>query len=103
MLVYHLIMRKSIYTEELLRVLHKGGIALIPTDTIYGIVASVKNDKAMSKVFKVKRRGLKKKLIVLISDPTDMLEFGVDGIDIQKCIDIWKENDRPTSIAVTAE
>ena len=58
--------------EEVVKVLSKGGIAVIPTDTSYGIVADAFNSLAVKKVFKVKRRPLWKPLSVFLSSVSEV-------------------------------
>ena len=55
----------------------KGLIGVIPTDTIYGIVCSVMNKKSVEKLYKVRKRDLKKPMIVLISSIKDLNLFDV--------------------------
>ncbi|MEY2671677.1 MAG: hypothetical protein RL687_94 [Candidatus Parcubacteria bacterium] len=55
----------------------KGGIAVIPTDTIYGIVARAFDKKAVEKVYSVRGRDEKKPCIILISDFEDLTKLGI--------------------------
>ena len=48
--------------------LKKGKIAIIPTDTIYGIVAVDGNERAIDEIYRIKKRPRDKKLIRLIGD-----------------------------------
>ena len=63
--------------EEVIKILKNGGIGVMPTDTIYGVVASVWNEKSVEKIFEIKNRDRKKALIVLISEIKDLEIFGV--------------------------
>lgn len=65
--------------NKLINVINAGGIAIIPTDTVYGIVADATNETAIDKVFKVKKRDYKKPLIIMVSS-IDMLLKYVDSI-----------------------
>ena len=49
-------------------ILRNGGIIATPTDTVYGLVASIFNKEAIEKIYSVKKRPKNKPLIVLISD-----------------------------------
>ena len=51
------------------QIIKAGGIAIFPTETVYGLGASPYNKKAVNKIFKLKGRSLKKPLAVIISDP----------------------------------
>jgi len=55
------------------RVIKEGGIVCSPTDTVYGLLGSVKLTFAVEKVYGVKKRDVQKKLIVLF-DSVDSLK-----------------------------
>ncbi|HAE36715.1 MAG: Sua5/YciO/YrdC/YwlC family protein [Candidatus Nomurabacteria bacterium GW2011_GWF2_35_66] len=65
------------------KVLKSGGIAVIPTDTLYGLVASAFDKKAIEKIYKIKERDKSKALIVLISSFKDLEKFGIKVIKEQ--------------------
>ena len=48
------------------RSLLNGDIAIIPTDTVYGIAALAKNKKAVDKVFRIKKRPKSMPLIIFV-------------------------------------
>ena len=49
-------------------ILREGGVAAIPTETVYGLGANAFNEKAMARVFEIKRRPFFDPLILHISD-----------------------------------
>lgn len=51
--------------NECLRVLRDGGVILYPTDTVWGIGCDATNEKAVRKVFEIKKRSDSKALIIL--------------------------------------
>lgn len=53
---------------ELINVLKQGGIAVLRTDTLYGLVASADNEAAVERVYAVKGRDANKSCIVLLDD-----------------------------------
>jgi L-threonylcarbamoyladenylate synthase len=59
--------------EKCLETLHKGGIIIYPTDTVWGIGCDATNASAVKKIYKLKRRTESKALIVLVSE-TNMAE-----------------------------
>lgn len=63
--------------NQVIKALNNGGIAVIPTDTIYGIVAKANDKKAIDKVYKTKGRDDTKPLIVLINNLESLKIFGV--------------------------
>lgn len=54
--------------DKIVETLLASGIVVIRTDTIYGIIARVSDEKAVEKVYEVKRRELDKQCIVLIAN-----------------------------------
>jgi len=53
-------------------ILKNGGLIVMPTETVYGIVANAYDAKAAGKIFRVKRRSRKKPFIVLVSKKSDI-------------------------------
>ncbi|PCI27385.1 threonylcarbamoyl-AMP synthase [Candidatus Wolfebacteria bacterium] len=68
------------------RELKEGKIGVIPTDTLYGVVASSRVIDAVDKIYRVRNRATDKPCIVLISDTADLSEFGIELNDYQKSI-----------------
>lgn len=56
----------------------KKDVVVIPTETVYGLSASIYNDKALLNIFKLKRRPSDNPLIVHVSN-IDMLKTVIDG------------------------
>ncbi len=54
--------------NDLVYVLNSGGIAVIPTDTVYGIVCDALNYEAVSKIYTLKKRNPNKPMIILVSN-----------------------------------
>lgn len=54
--------------HELIALLKSGGIAVIRTDTLYGVVASTDIESAVEKVYSVKGRDPDKSCIILLDD-----------------------------------
>lgn len=63
----------------LVNILNNGGLAVIPTDTVYGLVGDATNEKVIKKVFEIKQRENSKPLLILISN-FDMLKNYVKNI-----------------------
>jgi L-threonylcarbamoyladenylate synthase len=63
--------------KEVGKELKQGKIGVIPTDTVYGIVGSAFDKKAVEKIYELKKRNLKKPMIVLISSLKDLNLFNV--------------------------
>lgn len=57
--------------------MRQGGVGVIPTDTIYGIVGSALDHKIVQRIYKLRKRNSKKPFIILISSAADLKSFGV--------------------------
>ena len=64
--------------NDVSKIIKNGGVGVIPTDTLYGLVASAFIESAVEKVYNLKNRDEKKSLIILISDIEDLTKFGVE-------------------------
>ena len=54
--------------EKIVTILRKGGIVIIPTDTVYGIVCDALQEKTVKRVYQLKQREFSKPMIILVSD-----------------------------------
>ena len=54
--------------DKAANILNKGGIVAFPTETVYGLGADARNEKAVLKVFRVKKRPAFNPLIIHLSD-----------------------------------
>lgn len=54
--------------QELISLLRNGGVAVIRTDTLYGLVASADIEAAVERVYAIKGRDVHKSCIVLLDD-----------------------------------
>ena len=59
--------------------MQKGGVILYPTDTIWGIGCDATNEKAVSRIYEIKKRAENKAMLVLIDD-IDKIERYVDNV-----------------------
>ncbi|MEK7195490.1 MAG: L-threonylcarbamoyladenylate synthase [Patescibacteria group bacterium] len=64
-------------TKKAKKTLIKGGIGVIPTDTIYGIVGSVLSLAAVKRIYRLRRRNPKKPMIILIGSLAQLRLFGI--------------------------
>jgi len=58
--------------KEAVKVLHRDGLVVYPTDTIYGLGADALSDEAVMEVYEAKHRLISKPISIAVSDP-DML------------------------------
>jgi L-threonylcarbamoyladenylate synthase len=82
--------------ENCLEVLHRGGVILYPTDTIWGLGCDATNEEAVQKIYEIKKRPEAKSLIVLLADERDVLRY-VASLDLQ-VFDYLKEVNNPTTV-----
>ena len=82
--------------EQCLKVLQNGGLILYPTDTVWGIGCDATNEKAVEKVYKLKRRPDEKAMIVLVADERDVLQY-VASPDLA-VFDYLQEAKKPTTV-----
>ncbi|XP_035718838.1 yrdC domain-containing protein, mitochondrial-like [Vespa mandarinia] len=57
--------------------LNKGEIIAIPTDTIYGFAGSIKNDKAITRLYEIKKRDQHKPLAICIDNVNNIHQWGI--------------------------
>ena len=63
--------------KEETKLLKKGGIGVLATDTLYGIVGMALSPKAVKRIYAVKGRTETKPFIILISSLSDLKKFSV--------------------------
>ena len=68
-------------------VIKKGGVVVIPTDTVYGLAADAMNEAAIERVFAIKMRDDKKPLPVLVSDFEMLDKVAVADDTLKKTIE----------------
>ena len=62
--------------------LKRGEIAVIPTDTIYGIVCSALKKESVEKLYKIRKRDSLKPMIILIGSLDDLSIFNIKKSEI---------------------
>ncbi len=72
------VIKKSLENAPLVaRVIEEGELVCSPTDTLYGLLGSALNPKAVEKVYRLKARERSKPLIVLFKDLEEAEKLGV--------------------------
>jgi L-threonylcarbamoyladenylate synthase len=64
--------------KENIEILKNGGVGVIPTDTIYGLVGSAFKEETVKRITKIKNRSDGKGFIVLISSIEDLKFFNIN-------------------------
>ncbi|MBI4252573.1 threonylcarbamoyl-AMP synthase [Candidatus Uhrbacteria bacterium] len=67
----------SLNSKKLVSLLKSGAIGVIPTDTIYGISASVKKPETIERLYDIRLRDRSKPFIVLIGSVDDLALFDI--------------------------
>ncbi len=62
--------------EEIAGVIRRGGVVILPTDTLYGFHADARNEAAISRIQECKARDGSKPLLVLCASSRQALELG---------------------------
>ncbi len=82
--------------ESCVDTLNKGGTILYPTDTVWGIGCDAGNEKAVEKIFAVKKRNEEKSMIILVADENDILNYTDDPTPV--IFDYIKGVHKPTTV-----
>lgn len=61
--------------QNCLEVLRKGGIILYPTDTVWGIGCDAKNEKAVQRIYEIKKRADSKSMIMLVHREDELNKY----------------------------
>lgn len=77
-------------------VLKEGGILLYPTDTVWGIGCDATNEKAVERIYNIKKRSDSKSMLVLLEDPGLILSYVDEIPDV--AWDLLELSVKPTTI-----
>lgn len=82
---------KDIYrSKQLLDVLIKGGIVVMPSDTIYGVFGSAKSTNVTTKIRSIKNRDDNQAFIVLCAHTDQITDlFGIEKMILRKTENYW--------------
>jgi L-threonylcarbamoyladenylate synthase len=64
--------------QQAARILRDGGVAVFPTETVYGVGADIRDAAAVGRVFVLKNREPSQPLMAHCASPVQMLEYVVD-------------------------
>lgn len=59
------------------KILRKEGVGIAPTDTIYGMLGSAFSKNAVERIYRLRKRNIRKPLIILIGSTDDLRSFGI--------------------------
>ena len=70
--------------KNLIKILRGGGVAVMPTDTLYGMVGSAQNVSVVNRIYALRKRNPKKPCIILIGDISELKNFSINISEKQK-------------------
>src|SRR6185436_17456061 len=82
--------------ERCLETLKAGGLILYPTDTVWGIGCDATNEKAVEKIYKLKKRSDEKTMIVLVADEKEIEKYV--ELPGPKLIEYLSKINKPTTV-----
>lgn len=91
-----MIVLQDINDPQVATLLLQGAVGVVPTDTIYGLVASAHNPHAVARLYALKDRERKPGTVIAAS-ADQLIELGVDQAIIRKIAHLWPN---PLSIEV---
>ena len=83
--------------QNLIEVLGKNEVAVMPTDTIYGLVGDALNKDTVLRIYNIKKRAPEKPCIILVGSVNELNKFNISLSNEQKNI-LEKGFENPTSI-----
>ena len=72
--------------EKLIKILTTGGVVVMPTDTIYGIVGRAEDENTVGRIYKIRKRIPEKPCIILIGDIDELRKFSIILSEKQKVV-----------------
>jgi L-threonylcarbamoyladenylate synthase len=88
--------------ENLVNILREGGVTVIPTDTIYGIVGRAESEATVNRIYEIRKRREDKPSIILIGNMAELKKFSINLSPVQKN-SLEKYWPGPVSIVLEAE
>jgi len=76
--------------EKSVEYLERGQVVMCPTDTVYGLLADATNEKAVEKVFEIKRRNRKKAVPIFVKDVEMAKKLAIMDKDLEEFLEeLW--------------
>lgn len=66
------------FDKNIVDMLISGGVGVIPTDTIYGLVGRAETASAVERIYRIRKRNTHKACIILISSYEDLKKFNIE-------------------------
>jgi tRNA threonylcarbamoyl adenosine modification protein (Sua5/YciO/YrdC/YwlC family) len=81
----------SINEPEVVRLLQNGHIGVMPTDTVYGIVASAHDPAAVGRLYKAKHREGKPGTLIA-ADVDQLIKLGIAPAPLRRIAHLWPDS-----------
>lgn len=90
---------------NLLKILKGGSVAVMPTDTLYGIVGRAEDEETVNRIYTIRKRNPEKPCIILIGDMGELEKFSITLSEEEKNTlkKYWGPGSDPTSIILDCE
>jgi L-threonylcarbamoyladenylate synthase len=77
--------------KAIVDILNQGGVGVLPTDTLYGIVAVALQPESVERVYQLRQRSVDKPMIILISslDDLELFDIILDDESREKVASFW--------------
>ena len=77
--------------SEVIEKIRNGGVGVLPTDTLYGIVGSALNEDAVELIYALRKRNSSKPMIILIASLNDLGFFDIplEPVLLEKVKTFW--------------
>ncbi len=82
--------------KQALDVLHNGGVILYPTDTIWGLGCDATNEKAVQRIYEIKKRAETRSMLILLDSPAKLQAY-VEEVP-EMAWDLIEVSDKPLTI-----
>lgn len=63
--------------NKIVNIIDAGNVVGLPTDTVYGLVCKFDYEKAIERIYEIKKRSLKKPLQILVSSWQEAKQYGI--------------------------
>jgi len=73
-------------SKRIIEILKNGGVGVLPTDTIYGILGSALKKETVERIYRIRKRARRKPFIILISEISELKKFEIELKPFQKKI-----------------
>lgn len=86
----------SLDNQKLVELIKQGGVGVIPTDTVYGLVCCAANEQAVARLYGLKDRSAKPGTVIAAS-VEQLVELGIKARYLKPVADYWPN---PISIVI---